>query len=143
SMVLRVLQFTSMQTVSSFERLRVSLLRPLLTSAIASPLVAKRIDLEGHDDRSPQVSSMIFIPRPPHLPRRLRDRYRTSPCSAGSSRRRSLGCGSCSSGRDFASGFLPTSPHDDAVAIGQRFPLPGSVEDLHLLINEHAGHTET
>jgi len=43
---------------------------------------------------------------------------RASPCIAGSPTSPSLVRGSCSSGRSFASGFLPTPPHGDAVASG-------------------------
>ena len=41
------------------------------------------------------------------------------------------------------SGFFPTTPRDAAVAFGSRFPLSGSVLDLHLQVQEHAGHTRT
>ncbi|MGD8651610.1 MAG: hypothetical protein PVF92_05935, partial [Desulfobacterales bacterium] len=41
-------------------------------------------------------------------------------------------CDSCSSGQRFAFGFLPTSPHDDAVAVRLTLPPDGRVEDLHL-----------
>ena len=34
-------------------------------------------------------------------------------------------CGSCSSGQRFAFGFLPTSPHDDAVAVRLTLPPDG------------------
>jgi hypothetical protein len=51
----------------------------------------------------------------------------------------SLVCGSCSSGRSFASGFLPTPPHGDAVAVGSESAPPLPTEDLHLRPAAHAG----
>jgi len=43
-------------------------------------------------------------------------------------------CGSCSSGQRFAFGFLPTIPHNTAVAVQLTLPPDGRVEDLHLQV---------
>ena len=44
-------------------------------------------------------------------------------------------------GQCFASGFLQTPPHDDALAIGCTFPTAGRVRDFHPLERVPAGHT--
>ncbi len=80
----------------------------------------------GHPWRPPRIRPATFLAHPPHL----RDGplmtsgfaitgrlARTAPPHTRSPpdhRARAM----CSSGRDFASGFLPTPPHDDAVALG-------------------------
>ena len=130
-----------MTICSALRAVAIALLRPRLTPAAASPPVARRVDGARHDDRPPQVSLATIIPHPPRLPSRPPNRYRASPCIAGSPKRDSLIRGSCSSSRNFASGFLPTGPRDPAVAFGSQFPLSGSVEDLHLHATKHAGHT--
>lgn len=53
-----------------------------------------------------------------------------------------LGCASCSSGQGFALGFPPTSPRDDAVAVGQQSEPPPPAEDLHLRAVAHTGRTK-
>jgi len=50
----------------------------------------------------------------------------------------SLECSSCSSGRDVASGFLPTPPHGDAVVSDSQLAPPPPAEDLHLQAAAHA-----
>ncbi len=49
--------------------------------------------------------------------------------------------GSCSSARGFASGFLPTPPHDDAVAFSYRVHAAFPLGDSHPLVHAHAGRT--
>ena len=44
-------------------------------------------------------------------------------------------------GQWFASGFLQTPPHDDALAIGCTLPTAGRVRDFHPLERVPAGHT--
>lgn len=44
-------------------------------------------------------------------------------------------------GQWFASGFLQTPPHDDALAIGCTLPTAGRVRDFHPLERALAGHT--
>ena len=44
-------------------------------------------------------------------------------------------------GQWFASGFLQTPPHDDALAIGCTLPTAGRVRDFHPLERAPAGHT--
>ena len=46
-------------------------------------------------------------------------------------------------GQCFASGFLQTPPHDDALAIGCTLPTAGRVRDFHPLERVPAGHTTT
>ena len=45
-------------------------------------------------------------------------------------------------GQWFASGFLQTPPHDDALAIGCTLPTAGRVRDFHPLERVPAGHTQ-
>ena len=45
-------------------------------------------------------------------------------------------------GQWFASGFLQTPPHDDALAIGCTLPTAGRVRDFHPLERVPAGHTK-
>ena len=45
-------------------------------------------------------------------------------------------------GQWFASGFLQTPPHGDALAIGCTLPTAGRVRDFHPLERVPAGHTE-
>ena len=44
-------------------------------------------------------------------------------------------------GQWFASGFLQTPPHDDALALGCTLPTAGRVRDFHPLERVPAGHT--
>ena len=44
-------------------------------------------------------------------------------------------------GQWFASGFLHTPPHDDALALGCTLPTAGRVRDFHPLERVPAGHT--
>ncbi|MCA5579022.1 hypothetical protein [Enterocloster clostridioformis] len=44
-------------------------------------------------------------------------------------------------GQWFASGFLQTPPHDDALAIGCTLPTAGRVRDFHPLERAPAGRT--
>jgi hypothetical protein len=44
-------------------------------------------------------------------------------------------------GRDFVSGFLPTPPHDDAVALGLWLVPSTSTGDSHPRAAAHAGRT--
>ena len=46
-------------------------------------------------------------------------------------------------GQCFASGFLQTPPHDDALAFGCILPTAGRIRDFHPLERAPAGHTET
>jgi hypothetical protein len=50
--------------------------------------------------------------------------------------------GSCSSVQGFASGFLPTPPHDDAVASGSELAPPLPPGDFHPQSIAHAGRTQ-
>ncbi|MEO2642028.1 hypothetical protein, partial [Enterocloster clostridioformis] len=45
-------------------------------------------------------------------------------------------------GQWFASGFLQTPPHDDALAIGCTLPTAGRVRDFHPLERAPAGRTQ-
>ena len=45
-------------------------------------------------------------------------------------------------GQCFASGFLQTPPHDDALALGCTLPTAGRVRDFHPLERVPAGHTK-
>ena len=45
-------------------------------------------------------------------------------------------------GQCFASGFLQTPPHDDALAIGCTLPTAGRVRDFHPLERAPAGRTK-
>ncbi|MCR5789281.1 MAG: hypothetical protein K6G83_05260, partial [Lachnospiraceae bacterium] len=47
----------------------------------------------------------------------------------------------CSSGQCFASGFLQTPPHDDALASGCILPTAGQIRDFHPLERAPAGRT--
>lgn len=47
----------------------------------------------------------------------------------------------CSSGQCFASGFLQTPPHDDALASGCILPTAGQIRDFHRLERAPAGRT--
>ena len=49
----------------------------------------------------------------------------------------------CSSGQCFASGFLQTPPHDDALASGCILPTAGQIRDFHPLERAPAGRTTT
>ena len=64
-----------------------------------------------------------------------------SPSHAGLPHRTGLVSAFCSSAPRFASGFLPTPHHCDAVAFGYRFRSLRPEEDLHLQIQCHAWHT--
>ena len=92
-------------------------LLPLLTPAAS----AWPRDLGYHllwlDDRSPQVRTLTF---PAHLPHLLLWPLIASGfvVTCQLARPHSLLCGSCSSSRRFASGFLQTPPRGDALALG-------------------------
>jgi hypothetical protein len=95
-----------------------------------------------HPGRSPRIRTTTFPLRPP----RLRD----DPVGddglylleqAYPDRPRLLR-GSCSSVQGFASGFLPTPPHDDAVASGSELAPPLPPGDFHPQSIAHAGRTQ-
>jgi hypothetical protein len=60
----------------------------------------------------------------------------------GSPRSPSLIRGSCSSVQGYASGFLPTPPHSDAVASGSELAPPLPPGDFHPQSIAHAGRTQ-
>ena len=69
--------------------------------------------------RSPRVRRVTFAPSTRRIyARRLRVTIGLRAALLPRPASDRLVYGSCSSGRSFASSFLPTSPHDDAVALG-------------------------
>jgi hypothetical protein len=95
-----------------------------------------------HPGRPPRIRTTTFPLRPP----RLRD----DPAGddglylleqAHPDRPRLLR-GSCSPVQGFASGFLPTPPHDDAVASGSELASPLPPGDFHPQAIAHAGRTQ-
>lgn len=67
---------------------------------------------------------------------------RTSLCFASSSNSASLLCGSCSSGRRFAAGFLQTPPHGGRPCLKLTTTATFVARDLHPIANAHAGRTQ-
>ncbi len=65
----------------------------------------------------------------------------TSFCLANSSTPFSLICGSCSSGRDFASGFLQIPPRDGHPCLWLVVPTAKPTADFHRQAIAHAGRT--
>ena len=69
--------------------------------------------------------------------------FRTSFWRANSSTLYCLIYGSCSSARDFASGFLQIPPHDGHPCFWLTLPTAIYVADFHRQVTAHAGHTRT
>src|SRR5699024_4977047 len=70
----------------------------------------------AHWNRPPQIRTPTF-PCPRRIYTLTISVERASSSIADSPRSTCLICGSCPSVQSFAAGFLPTPPHDDAVAI--------------------------
>src|SRR5215469_10459798 len=68
--------------------------------------------------------------------------FRTSFCYANSSALYCLIYGFCSSARNFASGFLQIPPRDGHPCLWLTLPAAIYVEDFHLQVIAHAGHTK-
>jgi hypothetical protein len=79
---------------------------------------------------------------PPHLQPMIPDSGRALFCLANSPTMNCLICGSCSSGRGFAAGFLQIPPHDGHPCLWLTLLAAKRVADLHRQVIAHAGHTK-
>jgi hypothetical protein len=77
----------------------------------------------------------------PHLPPCAPDSGGASFCLANSPAQNGLICGFCSSGQDFAAGFLQIPPHDGHPCLGLTLLAVKRVADLHRRVSAHAGRT--
>jgi hypothetical protein len=79
--------------------------------------------LTANQQISPGKTHHLHPIHPPHLLPCLPDDYWALDLLASSPRHGCLICGFCSSGQDFACGFLQTSPHGDALAVRLTVPV--------------------
>ena len=91
--------------------------------------------------RSPRVLARSFTLIPAPFTAGVPCSYWTSTCAAALSTLHSLLRDFCSSGQCFASGFLQTPPHGDALASGCILPTAGRIGDFHPLERAPAGRT--
>jgi len=109
---------------------------------MASADFCKSLPLSWHDDlvggcpvgqtnRPPGVRCNAFGRASPDLPMPLPDEYRASESIASLPSGTGLVSDSCSSSPTFAQGFLPTLPHDSAVAFSLWFRSSQPTGDLH------------
>ena len=77
----------------------------------------------------------------PHLPPCAPGNGRVSFCCANSPAHSGLVCGFCSSGRDFAAGFLQIPPRDGHPCLWLTLLAVKRVTDFHRRVSAHAGHT--
>jgi hypothetical protein len=127
--------------VQSFPASTTMVLWFLLSPAASAWLLYQGYRYSQLGVRFPRVRTPTF---PAHLPHLLLRPLIASGFvfSCQLARPHSLLCGSCSSGRSFAFGFLQTSPHDDALAFSYRLVQSTSVRVFHPLANAHAGRTK-
>ena len=90
---------------------------------------------------SPRVRTITFIPSTCCIYFISFGQYWTSFCMANSSRLCSLSCSFCSSGRDFAAGFLQIRSHPRHPCLWLMIPTAKFIADLHRQVIAHAGHT--
>lgn len=79
---------------------------------------------------------------PPHLPQCAPDSYRALFCLANSPAHHGLLCGFCSSGRDFAAGFLQIPSRDGHPCLWLTLLTVKRVADLHRRVSARAGRTK-
>ena len=77
----------------------------------------------------------------PHLPPCAPGSGRASFCYANSPAHNGLICGSCSSGREFAAGFLQIPPHDGHHCFWLILLAAKRIADLHRRVSARAGRT--
>jgi hypothetical protein len=77
----------------------------------------------------------------PHLPQCAPGSGRVSFCFANSPAHHGLICGFCSSGRDFAAGFLQIPPHDGHPCLGLILLAAKRIADSHRRVCARAGRT--
>ena len=80
---------------------------------------------------------------PPHLPQCVPDSNRALFCLANSPAHSGLVCGFCSSGRDFAAGFLQIPPRDGHPCLWLILLAAKRIADFHHRVSAHAGRTKT
>ena len=110
---------------------------PLLVAALAgfaSPPPAVGQTSPGKNNNLPPMY-------PPHLLRCAPGSGRALFCLANSPTHLSLICGFCSSGRDFAAGFLQIPPHDGHPCLWLTLLAAKRVADSHRRVIAHAGRT--
>ena len=78
----------------------------------------------------------------PHLPPCAPGSGRASFCLANSPAHNGLICGFCSSGRDFAAGFLQIPPRDGHPCLWLTLLAAKRVADLHRRVSARAGRTK-
>lgn len=111
---------------------------PLLVAALAgfaSPPPAVGQTSPGKNNNLPPMY-------PPHLLRCAPGSGRALFCLANSPTHLSLICGFCSSGRDFAAGFLQIPPHDGHPCLWLTLLAAKRVADSHRRVIAHAGRTK-
>ena len=77
----------------------------------------------------------------PHLPPCAPGSGRVLFCHANSPTHHGLICDFCSSGRDFAAGFLQIPPHDGHPCLGLILLAAKRIADFHRRVCAHAGRT--
>mgnify|MGYP007126306988 FL=1 len=128
--------------VQPFPQINFEALWPLLTSAALCLGTCAYLRLRL-SQLSPGKNANLHPMHPPHLPPCAQGSGRVSFCCANSPAHSGLVCGFCSSGRDFAAGFLQIPPRDGHPCLWLTLLAVKRVADFHRQVCAHAGRTKS